>query len=287
MASNSPRGTTGSAGEPEYALPRSEEEYQRLARQAAFLGGATERLFRAAGLAAGMRILDVGSGAGDVALLVAQLVGPDGEVMGVDADGAALETARARARSMGLDRVGFVEGDLRTAEVGDRFDAVVGRLVLMYTGDPVQVLRNLVPRVRPGGLVVFQELDLDPAAFSYSVPDATLWNQVGRLLIETFVKAGMQARMGPRLSQVFTAAGLPYPNLLHESLAGGGPDFGGYAWMAGLARGLAPVMSKLGVVQPEELQLETLADRLRDDTVSQDAVVWTPPFVGAYGKTPA
>jgi hypothetical protein len=187
---------------------------------------------------------------------------------------------------MGLDTVSLVEGDLSTAAVGDGFDAVVGRLVLMYTSDPARVLRHVVPRVRPGGLLVFQELDLDPAATSYSVPEATLWNHVGRLLIETFVKAGMQARMGPRLFHVFAAAGLPNPTLLQESIAGGGPDFGGYVWMAGLARGLAPVMTKLGVADAHELQLESLADRLRDDTVSRQAVVWLPPFVGAYGHTP-
>jgi hypothetical protein len=93
--------------------------------------------------------------------------------------------------------------------------------------------------------------------------------------------------MGPRLFQVFVAAGLPYPTLIQESLAGGGPDFGGYGWMAGLARGLAPVMTRLAVADVEELQLDTLADRLRDDTVSRQAVIWSPPFVGAYGHTPS
>jgi SAM-dependent methyltransferase len=82
-----------------------------LSRQAAFLGGTTERLFRAAGLEPGMRVLDVGSGAGDVALLAAEFVGPEGEVVGVDVDGAALKVARGRAHALGLRNVSFVEGD--------------------------------------------------------------------------------------------------------------------------------------------------------------------------------
>ena len=53
------------------------------------------RYFVAAGIAPGMRVLDVGSGAGDVALLLADLVGPGGEVVGVDRAAAALDTARA------------------------------------------------------------------------------------------------------------------------------------------------------------------------------------------------
>src|SRR6478672_5106928 len=80
--------------EPAYALPRSTEEYERLSRQAAFLRGTTDRLFQAAGVGPGMRILDVGSGAGDVAFLAAELVGPTGHVVGVDLDRAAVETAR-------------------------------------------------------------------------------------------------------------------------------------------------------------------------------------------------
>jgi len=91
----------GSQADPAYALAPSRAEYERLSRQAAFLRGTTEQLFRAAGLEPGMRILEVGSGAGDVALLAAELVGPEGEVVGVDVNGAALEIARGRAQSLG------------------------------------------------------------------------------------------------------------------------------------------------------------------------------------------
>jgi SAM-dependent methyltransferase len=257
-----------------------------LSRQAAFLGDTTERLFRAAGVGPGMRILDVGSGAGDVALLAAQLVGATGEVVGIDVDGGALEVARARSRALGLDNVTFVEGDVRSATLGDAFDAAVGRLVLMYTGDPREALSQIAGHVRVEGVVVFQELDLDPAARSFSLPDETLWNHVGRLLIETFIRAGMQARMGPRLFSLFREAGLSIPALRLESVAGGGPDFGGYAWMAGIARGLAPAMRKLEITDVERLGLETLADRLRDDAVSSGAAVWIPPLVGAFSRKP-
>jgi predicted RNA methylase len=70
---------------------------------------------RAPGLEPGMRVLEVGSGAGDVALLAAELVGPEGEVVGVEVDGAALKVARGRAQSLGLRNVSFVQGDARTS----------------------------------------------------------------------------------------------------------------------------------------------------------------------------
>lgn len=100
-----------SQADPAYALARSRDEYERLSRQAAFLKGTTERLFRAAGLKPGMRVLDVGSGAGDVAFLAAEFVGPEREVVGVDLDGAALAVARERAQSLGLNNVTFIEDD--------------------------------------------------------------------------------------------------------------------------------------------------------------------------------
>ncbi|MGI5241921.1 class I SAM-dependent methyltransferase [Dactylosporangium sp. CA-139066] len=270
--------------DPQYALARAQEEYDRLARQAAFLRGTTERLLRAAGVGPGMRVLDVGSGAGDVALLAAELVGPGGEVVGVDVDGAALRVARGRAEALGLRHVRFVEGNADGAEVGDGFDAAVGRLVLMYRADPAEAVRRIAERVRPGGVVAFQELDQDPAITARSLPEETLWNEIGVQVVETFRRAGMQVRMGRQLFGAFLAAGLPAPAMLDEALTGGGPDFAGYAWLAGVARALAPVMAKTGVADPERLGLDTLAERIRDDAVARNAVVWTPAFVGAYAR---
>lgn len=66
------------ANDPTYALGRSADEHQRLQQQAALFRPITERFFRSAGLAPGMRVLDVGSGAGDVVFLAAEVVGPTG-----------------------------------------------------------------------------------------------------------------------------------------------------------------------------------------------------------------
>lgn len=274
----------GSQADPAYALARSRDEYDRLNRQAAFLKGSTERLFRAAGLGPGMRVLDVGSGAGDVAFLAAELVGAEGKVVGVDVDGAALAVARGRAQAMGLHNVTFIEGDARTAELDGDFDAAVGRLVLMYWGDPAEALRRIAAHVRPGGVIVLQELDLDPAIRSRSLPDETLWNETGQLITETFARAGTQMRMGRKLYGAFLAAGLPTPDMRDEAVVGGGPDFEGYAWLAGVARSLAPLMAKFAIADIDKLRPETLTDRIRDDTVTTSAVVWTPSFVGAYTR---
>ena len=142
-----------------YTMGRTGAETERLIRQAGLFNVTTRRLFEAAGLRPGMTVLDVGSGAGDVALLVAELVGPTGTVVGVDVNPTVLVTARERAAARGLARVRFLEGDVRTTALPDDFDAVVGRSILMYVGDPVEAVRAAASRVRPGGIVAFQDAD--------------------------------------------------------------------------------------------------------------------------------
>jgi hypothetical protein len=147
-------------------------------------------------------------------------------------------------------------------------------------------LHRIAAHVRPGGVVAVQELDLDPATGPRSLPEETLWNETGQLVIETFARAGMRMRMGRELFGAFLAAGLPAPNMRDETLIGGGPDFGGYAWLAGVARSLAPLMAKFAIADVDQLELDSLTDRIRDDAVAGGAVVWTPSFVGAYARRP-
>jgi ubiquinone/menaquinone biosynthesis C-methylase UbiE len=101
-----------------------------------------------------MRLLDLGSGAGDVAMLAARLIGSEGEVIGVERDPAAVVAATARVERVGLSNVRFVQGDVQTLEGFEGgLDAVVGRLVLMYLPDPVAALARAAQLLRPGGLV--------------------------------------------------------------------------------------------------------------------------------------
>jgi tRNA A58 N-methylase Trm61 len=90
-----------------YLMGRSEAETRRLMAQHRLYGTFTRRLLEDAGIEEGMKVLDVGSGAGDVALLAAEFVGPTGSVAGVDQDSEVLETASARAEAFGLTNVSF------------------------------------------------------------------------------------------------------------------------------------------------------------------------------------
>lgn len=107
-------------------------ERDRLARQAALLAPLTERFFREAGIGNAHRVLEIGSGIGDVTQIVARLVGAAGKVVGVEQDAPSIARARARIDAAGLGHVAFVQTDGHALELEETFDAVVGRFVLNH-----------------------------------------------------------------------------------------------------------------------------------------------------------
>lgn len=257
-------------------------EDERLVAQAALFDPLTRRVLREAGLAPGMRVLDLGSGSGNVARLAAELVGPDGHVVGVERDPEAVRLAQRRT---GAGNVEFRVGDIQTLDgIEDGFDAVVGRLAVMYAPDPVAAIRQAAARVRPGGLVCLHEADLE---YMWASPQPPLWSQVQGWFLDALTKAGIQTRMGPRLHAAFCAAGLPRPRLLVESFAAGGPDAPAWGW-ANVVSGVVPLMERLGVATRAEVDPATLASRLLEETLACDGCVLFPLMTGAWttlGKT--
>ena len=272
--------------DPAYLMGRTDAETQRLLRQAQLYGPITRRLLVDAGVGQGMRVLDVGSGAGDVALLVAELVGPTGAVVGIDTNAAILEVARHRVEAAGWANVTFVEGDVRTAAGEELFDAVVGRFVLFWVRDPVAVLRACIARLRPGGPLVFQEHDvLDPAWYrAYPTSRASEpHDEWGGHVLQ---QQGVDLATAYRLYGDYLEAGLSDPQMRYEAPIGGGPGWVGYEARADHARRLAPLIVEAGLATAAELDTETLADRLRAELVEQRGVLRCIPAVGIWARRP-
>jgi cyclopropane fatty-acyl-phospholipid synthase-like methyltransferase len=111
----------------EYQLGSDEDELARLDLQGRALAPATRALFAAAGIRPGMRVLDLGCGAGDVALVAAGLVGTDGSVVGVDHSPQAVARARLRAEQQGLAQVRSLRATFMTRRrVGLSMRSLVG-----------------------------------------------------------------------------------------------------------------------------------------------------------------
>ena len=267
----------------QYTMGRSDEETERLIEQSRLFEPITRRFLTSAGIGEGMRVLDIGCGAGDVSLTAAELVGPDGEVVGVDMNPEILETARMRVREAGNDNVQFIAGDAQTLDLGDQFDTLVGRLVLMYLPDPVAVLKQLLNRVHPGGIVMFQEIDFTITR-SYRNPDTPLTSQLSDWIVEVFERYGANATMGLDLHRVFMEAGLPEPTLDAGLLLGGSADWTGYSYVANSFRSVVPLLEHYGIATAEEVDVDTIPQRVRAEIVAAKRPVIIPPHIAAWAR---
>ncbi|MBE2998666.1 class I SAM-dependent methyltransferase [Nocardiopsis sp. HNM0947] len=272
-------------GDPVYVMARNSAETQRLIDQAAFREPLTRRLFEDAGIAPGMRVLDLGSGAGDVAFLAAEMVGPTGRVLGVDTDPEVLRTARARAEAAGLDHVDFTVGDLRTVDPGERFDAVIGRFVLMYLADPADGLRRVARHLAPGGTLALMEVNWRPESMM-AFPSTPLWEQLWTWMCETVEHAGVEKNMGFKLHHAFTEAGLPRPRSTLQAAIADGDDTDAHLYAAHTLRGLMPLMLQYGVATEEEVGIDSLARRLQAETRAAGSILKITDVVGAYTRLP-
>jgi SAM-dependent methyltransferase len=267
-------------GNPGYQFA-SDDELARLEVQGRALGPATRMIFAAAGIQPGMRVLDLGCGVGDAAFVAADLVGPDGHVVGVDRWPQAVARARLRAGQTGLAQVRFVEGDIHDPAPGGPFDAIVGRLVLMHLPDPVIVLRRQATVLREGGLVVPVEHDIQTTR---SLPPTPLVSQAVAWLTGAFAKAGIPA-IGPRLWGVLQEAGLCPLGMIGVQPHFGPGDPAAIALADGVLRAVAPLIERTGVATAEEIGVETFGQRLADELQQSSAVFAPAILLSAWART--
>ena len=270
----------------EYTMGRSEGETERLIEQSQLYDNMTRRFFLRSGIAKGMKVLDVGSGAGDVALTLAEFVGPDGTVIGVDVNPDILKTAQARADAAGFTNVEFIAGDIRTLDLPGDFDAVVGRLVLMYMADPAETLRHLATHLRPGGIVAFQEAEFSPYNATQH-PDTPLASTLIEWALTVFERSGAHLEMGMDLYRAFVDAGLPEPTLHFEAPMGGPEDWSGYEYLANSFRSLVPLLEAYGIATADELDVDTLAERIQAEVAASKRPILLPPHITAYASLTA
>ena len=266
-----------------YTMGRTAAETERLIEQSQLYEGLTWRFLREAGLTRGMRVLDVGSGAGDVALAIAELVGPEGFVVGVDMNAEILATARARVRAAGLTNVEFAAGDVAAIDLEGDFDAVVGRFVLLYIPNPADVLKQLATRLRRGGIIAFQEPYLT-ALLTTVHPDTPNMNKLMDWVPAVFEHSGANIDMGLDLYSTFVDAGLPEPTMTCQTPMGAVESWPGYQYIAHTLQSLLPLMEKFGIATAEEVDVATIAERVRREVVASKRPVVLPPHVMAWSQ---
>jgi SAM-dependent methyltransferase len=266
----------------DYIFGHTSEEYRRLRWQARLWEPTTARVLDQAGVAAGMRCLDVGCGPGEVMRLLAERVGPGGSVTGVDNDGRigreGLDVLRATVP--GPDRLAFVEADVEAAEElpGAPFDVVYARLLLSHLRDPVAMLRKLAGWTRPGGVVVVQDFDVHTVGIW---PELASWGEFLRVITGTYERTGRDLRLGFKLPLHFVAAGLGEPD---------GTDVAGLLLPAaelglmyqGVYRSLLPAALRLGVTT--EADGRAFLEEIAAASAGRSHVVMSPLLVSAWRR---
>ena len=154
----------------------------------------------------------------------------------------------------------------------------------MYLPDPAATLRRLAAHLRPGGILAFQELSMPSIR---SVPDTPQFLRCKSWIMETFERTGFETDMGGKLFATFLTAGLPGPEMISAGRAEGGHRSLVYAYMAATMQSLLSAMERAGVTTADEVGIDDLAERLRDEAVARKACIILPPFIGAWTNKPA
>src|SRR5690242_9146913 len=168
----------------------------------------SRRLIALAHVASGQRVLDVATGAGDPALTAAQVVGPTGEVVGIDHAPQMLEAARKRAAAAGLTNVTFVEGNAQTLDLPTQgFDAVLSRWGLMFFLPLVPALEGFRRVLRPGGYLAAAVWGAPQEVPIISASCAAIFGQLGRPLPPLDAPGPFNLADSNKLAQSLTDAG--------------------------------------------------------------------------------
>lgn len=193
-----------------YVIRGGREGYDRLQVLARVRWPDTSRLLDDIGMHPGMRCLDLGCGSGAVTLELADLVGPNGHVIGIDMDDVKLGLAREAARARGLENVEFRVANVVEWTEHEAYDLVYTRFLLQHLSEPLDVVRRMWSAVRPGGTLAVEDADFD-GRFGHPPNDGFAFSV--RSYAAVLTHNGGDPQVGRKLLRFFLEVGAPDPQL--------------------------------------------------------------------------
>jgi SAM-dependent methyltransferase len=272
------RGALPSPTDP-YVLTSGEAAAYRLRILHELYGPGPRRVLLDAGLRRGMRVADLGCGVGLVTALLAELVGPEGHVVGLDASAAQLAQARERLPPGGTP-IRFVEASATATGLPPAsFDLVYCRFLLMHLPEPERALREMHALLQPNGILVCEAGDLTSAGSEPpSALDAfaDLWGRLGPT-------RGVDYTLGRRLFHLVQAAGFPAPEItFNQPVRARGEDKRLLELSVAEA---GPVFVEAGLITAEELESTLVEMRRRNADETVLAVM--PRLTQVWARKPA
>jgi SAM-dependent methyltransferase len=190
----------------EYFLGYRSAEQERLQRQAQELEQEARWLLDQIGLPAGARVVEIGCGPRGCLDLLAERVGPTGEVVGVERSEDAVQLARKFIAENKLANARVLHGDAQHTDLPKgAFDLATARLVLINIPHPEEVVSEMAALVRPGGVVALHEADWMASACDPPLP---AWDRLNDLMFAFARKNGNDLLIGRRLPRMLREAGL-------------------------------------------------------------------------------
>jgi SAM-dependent methyltransferase len=259
-----------------YALQLSDAELARYRFMAENARTTEGELWDQAGIRPGARIADIGCGPGAVLALLAEIAGPDGEAVGVDADGSAVEAATALLEAKGTRNARVQQGSADATGLDPAaFDVVVMRHVLVHNGGHEQrIVDHLATLVRPGGSVYL--VDGNGPGFGMD-PEPPFAREVQERYIAFLRSRGDDPQTGLRLGRLLRTAGLTLE------------EFRGWVPMVPLPRGLRPpawaareAMRQAGFLDDDDIARWQAALEALDAREERPMIF--PSFFGAIGR---
>lgn len=270
--------------ERDYVLGTNDEELERLGLQHRVWRPIALDCWRRAGITFGSRVLDAGAGPGYATMDLAELVGPNGEVIAIERSERFLTFAKSAAAARGLTNIRFRQADLMMEPLGElNVDAVWCRWVASFVSSPEKLVNEIAGALRPGGAAIFHEY-----------VDYRTWRLAPRrLAMESFVDevvASWQASGGEpdvalNFPTFFRAAGLRIAEV-HPRILTLSPRDYAWQWPASFVEINLARLLELGRVNSE--WAESVRREFREATADPMTLLNTPLFLEiiAHRETP-
>jgi SAM-dependent methyltransferase len=194
-----------------YALATGSAGAERLALLEKVYGPDAERILGSVGIPVGARVVDFGCGTGATIPWFSKQIGDGGEVVGLDASAAQLAIAKQNCDTLGIVNAKFVEASAYQSGLPQSyFDVAYCRLLLCHLQKPLDAIREMASVVRPGGLVICFDLDLESL---YTMPQTACYDEMRDVYLKRRTMDGLDKEFWSKLPTLFLQAGLVDPEM--------------------------------------------------------------------------
>ncbi len=252
---------------------------ERLKVLSRVFGPTTLNLLNRVGIQPGMKCLEVGCGSGDLTFDLAGIVGPSGRVVATDIDDVKIRLARSEAEEQHLTNVEFRVADIVEDGI-EAFDFAHARFVLTHLPNPENALERIRQAVRPGGILVVEDIDFRG---HFCHPECPAFSCYVQLYTQTAQRRGADPNIGPRLPQLLVEAGFEavQMNIVQPAAMSGEVKIMPSLTLANIADAVA------GEGLASRAELDQLIHELDDFASDPQTLISGPRIVEAWGYRPS